>query len=117
VSKTGATPTPLKADQQTALGHLADVITEHQANSRTIPCRTHRGKGSPWLSEKPTDLSAAAEACGHCPAVRACGTYALAWAEPAGVWGGMTPKAREQHRKAQHIDTQGTNLMEPRKAA
>ncbi|PWD94481.1 hypothetical protein DEJ38_06545 [Kocuria rosea] len=99
MSNTGATPTPLNADQETALGHLASVITEHQGQGRPIPCRGHKGKGSPWLSDNATDHPDATEACGHCPAVRACGAYALAWAEPAGVWGGMTPKSREHFRR------------------
>lgn len=58
----------------------------------SIPCRGPGG--GRWISDKYPELLAAAEACGHCPARAACGGYALHAEEPAGVWGGLTPKQR-----------------------
>lgn len=65
-----------------------------------IPCRGPGGEK--WTSDAYTDLLAAAEACNGCPAKAACGGYALAADEVAGVWGGLLPKQRaDRTRKNQ----------------
>lgn len=53
-----------------------------------------------WASEAPTRARrAAAEACGHCPVMRACAAYADVAGERCHVWGGIDrtppPKRRE----------------------
>lgn len=54
-----------------------------------------------WWSTRATpasaaDQAAAVEACGWCPVVGLCRTYAIAAGERFGVWGGTTPE--ERHR-------------------
>lgn len=76
---------------------LAQLEEIQHAHPHAIPCRGP--KAHLWISERPAERLAAVEACGHCPAKAACGGYALAEQEPAGVWGGLTPKQRHQHTK------------------
>lgn len=77
----------------TAHNRLLKQLEEIQHFDRhAIPCRGPGGEK--WISDKYPELLAAAEACGTCPAKAACGGYALHAEEPAGVWGGLTPKQR-----------------------
>lgn len=71
------------------LKRLEEIQIRHP---HSIPCRGPGGEK--WISDRYPDLVAAAEACGSCPAKSACGGYALHADEPAGVWGGLTPKQR-----------------------
>lgn len=41
----------------------------------------------------------AKQTCYFCPLVKACGDYALAANEEAGIWGGLTPKERKNIRQ------------------
>nr|WP_277424633.1 WhiB family transcriptional regulator [Kocuria palustris] len=70
---------------------------------RAIPCRGP--DGDRWISGTAADMWHAAEACRSCPARIACATYAVDAREPAGVWGGLTPKERAslttQRRRAE----------------
>lgn len=75
------------------LARLAEIQHFHP---HAIACRG--AEGHMWITDKPLDMLAAAEACQWCPAKSACGGYALAAEEPAGIWGGMTPKHRAQTR-------------------
>lgn len=40
------------------------------------------------------DARAAKPLCARCPVMEACGQWAIDTKEPAGIWGGMTPKER-----------------------
>lgn len=71
---------------------LARLEEIQRTSPHAIPCRGTGGER--WISDKYPELLAAAEACGTCPAKAACGGYALHADEPAGVWGGLTPKQR-----------------------
>jgi len=42
----------------------------------------------------------AAEACLECPAMVACAAYAEVADEDTGVWGGLTPRQRAEHRRS-----------------
>ena len=37
--------------------------------------------------------------CAECPVIKKCLTSALRWNEPYGIWGGMSPKERQELRK------------------
>lgn len=63
-----------------------------QYSPQQIPCRG--ADGDRWITGTPKDLWFAAEACQSCPARTACASYAVEAEEPAGVWGGLTPKER-----------------------
>lgn len=49
---------------------------------------THRGGQLKW--------GPARELCARCPARRDCLDHAIRYAEPAGMWGGHTPKERQR---------------------
>lgn len=63
-----------------------------QYSPQQIPCRG--ADGDRWITGTPADMWHAAEACQSCPARTACASYAVDANEPAGVWGGTTPKER-----------------------
>lgn len=63
-----------------------------QYSPQQIPCRG--ADADRWITGSPADMWHAAEACQSCPARVACASYAVDANEPAGVWGGTTPKAR-----------------------
>jgi WhiB family redox-sensing transcriptional regulator len=57
--------------------------------------------GGPAGGRKREDMARAKEAkrvCGGCPVVVECGDYAVTTRQPEGVWGGKTPKQRQQER-------------------
>lgn len=73
------------------LRELEDI---QRADPTAIPCR--RANGTAWITGTPKDTWYAQLHCETCPAKAACGGYALAAEEPAGVWGGLTPAQRQQ---------------------
>jgi hypothetical protein len=61
-----------------------------------------------WYSEKGDvgfNYRVAKEFCGQCPVVNECGKYALEANEMDGIWGGLTPKQRQQMRAARDRTT------------
>ena len=44
------------------------------------------------------ELRWAIEECGKCPVRQECAEYAIAANEPYGLWGGLTPRERQQIR-------------------
>ncbi|MCT1601887.1 WhiB family transcriptional regulator [Kocuria sp. p3-SID1433] len=73
------------------LRELEDI---QRADPTAIPCR--RANGTAWITGTPKDTWYAQLHCEKCPAKAACGGYALAADEPAGVWGGLTVAQRKQ---------------------
>ena len=69
---------------------LLRTLAEH--SPRAIPCRGP--DGNRWISGTPKDNWHAQAHCEKCPARIACASYAVDANEPAGVWGGTTPKER-----------------------
>lgn len=67
-------------------GQLADLDS-------ATPCRAPSTRDR-WISDAADDQQAAAHACAPCPVLEACRTYAVAAAEPAGVWAGTRPADR-----------------------
>lgn len=63
-----------------------------QYSPRAIPCRG--ADGDRWITGAPADTWHAQARCEKCPARVACASYAVDAEEPAGVWGGTTPKGR-----------------------
>ena len=47
------------------------------------------------------ELRWAIEECNKCPVQRECGEYAIAAHEPYGLWGGLTPRERQQIRSGE----------------
>ncbi|WP_158609514.1 WhiB family transcriptional regulator [Kocuria soli] len=70
---------------------------------QAIPCRS--SNSTAWITGTPQDTWYAQARCQSCPARIACATYAVDAREPAGVWGGLTPKERAslttQRRRAE----------------
>lgn len=109
-------PTALPHDQETDHTRLMVEIEQHEDNGLRIPCRGP--EGTLWLATNRTHQERAAETCTWCPARDACRAYALRWEEPAGVWGGMTTKARTTHLRAtRNSPTRPAEPMETRKVA
>lgn len=61
------------------------------------PCRA---RPDLWTAEDERTLAIAAAACAPCPALAACRRYAVTVREPAGAWGGTTPRQRDEPRLA-----------------
>lgn len=61
------------------------------------PCRA---RPDLWTAEDERTLAVAAAACAPCPALAACRRYAVTVLEPAGAWGGTTPRQRDEPRLA-----------------
>lgn len=74
-----------------------------QYSPQQVPCRG--ADGDRWITGTAADMWFAAAACQSCPARTACASYAIEAEEPAGVWGGTTPKERaslaRQRRRAE----------------
>jgi WhiB family redox-sensing transcriptional regulator len=55
-----------------------------------------------WFGNEDDSMSTrfrtAKNMCSYCPAIQACAAYAIANDEMYGVWGGLTPKERQQLR-------------------
>ncbi|WP_186304473.1 WhiB family transcriptional regulator [Kocuria palustris] len=68
------------------------LATLEQYHPTQIPCRGP--DGDRWITGAPADIWYAQAHCEKCPARVACASYAVDAEEPAGVWGGTTPKAR-----------------------
>lgn len=71
---------------------LLAILAEHLDGGAEIPC-TGRGSAD-WTAEhNPTVVSAAVSACQDCPALAACGAYAVASDERTGGVGWHDPAA------------------------
>lgn len=64
-----------------------------------IPCRGTRSEE--WHGTSARELDFATRACLDCPAMQACGAYAIAGGEDTGVWGGLTPKERKARKRGE----------------
>lgn len=94
MSATG--PKSLRAPE----GHeqFLTVLAEHIDAGAVIPCT---GPGwADWTVEDGPPVIRAADRCLDCPALVSCQGYAVAGQEPAGVWGGTTPKERARVGRA-----------------
>lgn len=83
------------------------LATLEHYSPHQIPCRGD--EGDRWISGTPRDQWFAADACQPCPARTACASYAVDANEPAGVWGGTTPKERAglaRQRRRSELTTQ-----------
>lgn len=70
-----------------ALGRLHAAIGNCINSGRRVPCIGRQE----WTSSDPDDQQAAAEACGHCPALLACARYRDQWDETGAVYAGQLP--------------------------
>lgn len=74
---------------------LGDALT---ALGGTAPCQS--ADAEDWVQDGRSPAArSAADACLDCPAMTACGLYALAAGERTGVWGGMGPAERTRARR------------------
>lgn len=73
---------------------LADALEQLTDQGLTVVCQSRPDQ---WFSSDATARRDAAEACGYCPIVRACGAYAQAAADAGqpehGVWAGKEWRA------------------------
>ncbi|MFF2113910.1 WhiB family transcriptional regulator [Rhodococcus koreensis] len=60
-----------------------------------------RGEDSNLFFESGTSLveAQAKRICSECPVLEQCRQFAVDASEPHGIWGGMTPREREQFRR------------------
>lgn len=86
-----------------ALGVPSHALTEWRTlstaldnSSAPIPCQGTRS--ADWQSSAPRLVDFATRACLDCPAMQACGAYAIAAGEVSGVWGGLTPAERKERK-------------------
>ncbi|WP_176475340.1 WhiB family transcriptional regulator [Kocuria sp. WN036] len=92
---TAHAPAVLDADQAAALNRLTAALAEHVDAGVELPCI---GPDAPlWISDRNEDQDRAVAGCATCPARRLCAAYALAFPEPAGVYGGLKPSDRATH--------------------
>lgn len=61
------------------------------------PCA--EGYAEHWFPESKVPEVYAAKLCAGCPVLQQCGDFALTNRETDGIWGGMTPQARQAIRK------------------
>ena len=91
-------PLPHLTDQHTRdLTGLLDAAERVESTGRRVPCRGPQAER--WISERPEKLQHAADACAGCPLMEPCADLAIQHGELAGVWGGLTPRAREAERR------------------
>jgi Transcription factor WhiB len=64
------------------------------AASGPVPCELSSRPEAWWTPGLPSLEAMAISECARCPAIRQCLAYALAAAEPHGVWGGRTSRDR-----------------------
>lgn len=63
-------------------------------------CSTNPALADMWFSTVPEDMAMAKRVCLGCPVRRACLDEALKFAEPYGIWGGLTARTRKPLRRA-----------------
>jgi hypothetical protein len=80
----------LDSAQQTALRALIDAVRR----AGVTPC----ADDDRFIDEDPHVQAQAARGCRHCPALSACAAYGRQYPTEAGVYGGVTEKARETPR-------------------
>jgi hypothetical protein len=78
---------------------LTDAIEQFEGVAVAIPCRTGAlWETAYWISDDPDDQILAARACADCPVKVRCARFGLAWPAEAGVFGGLTERARHSQR-------------------
>ncbi|MEE6295709.1 WhiB family transcriptional regulator [Georgenia wangjunii] len=87
--------------RRAALSAFLDELDRHNDAGAVIPCRGGAGlEPGAWIDDDGGELStAAAAACGACPALAACARYVEDFPEPAGIWAGVTSKDRRNRRR------------------
>lgn len=79
---------------QAAWLSLAQALDLLEEMGRKTPCQANP---APFVSDELTDRREALKACGHCPVLDLCRTYAEVSDEPWHVWGGQDrPTARRR---------------------
>lgn len=73
----------------------ADGIEWQMAPGR--PCA--EGYSDHWFPNHAVPEASAAKLCAGCPVIQQCGTFAIDNRQTDGIWGGMTPQARQAIRK------------------
>jgi WhiB family redox-sensing transcriptional regulator len=82
-----------------------DIDIDKAASAWRLDALCAQVEADIFYSEDAAERNEAKRICGLCPVLVECREYALATREPEGVWGGMTPRARAQHRREQRRRT------------
>lgn len=96
-----ARPTPPAGQTGAQADALAELIARtlgHMETGDDIPCTGPDRRA--WTLDREADMGHAVDQCHRCPVLTDCAGYALTYAEPAGVWGGLTPNRRAELRAA-----------------
>lgn len=75
---------------------LHHALLDLEVNGDRTPCQRDP---EPYHSDAPGERAEAAEACGSCPVITACATYADAAGERWGVWAGIDRTKTTTKRK------------------
>ncbi|MGK7221527.1 WhiB family transcriptional regulator [Kocuria flava] len=90
-------PAALTKDHAAAHNKLTARLAEVLDAGESIPC-LDSPHAADWIADGRDAQDAhdrAVAGCRPCPALTDCALYALAYPEPAGVWGAMTPTDRQ----------------------
>lgn len=91
-------PAELSSAQADAHAQLIAATLDRLEDGQDIPCTGPDRRA--WTLDREADMGHAVDRCHSCPVLEPCAAYALAHAEPAGVWGGLTPARRTEIRAA-----------------
>ncbi|GEO93842.1 WhiB family transcriptional regulator [Kocuria flava] len=91
-------PATISPAQATAHAKLIATAQAHRETGRPVPCTGPNRTA--WIQDRDADMGHAVDQCHACPVLEPCTDYALTHAEPAGVWGGLTPARRAELRRA-----------------